>query len=387
MKKIFVLHLHTLPWISGSGLNTFYSMKYLDAARYKSALASSSPGRLEELTKKHGFEFYPLKHLKAPVSPLHDLLAIFEIRNLLKKLKPDILHTHNSKAGFLGRLSARFLPGIKIVHTVHGFSFHDRESPLRRIFFKQLERIAFPWADAVIAISEELADWGAREGIGKKEDYRIVWSGIEIEKFKDADRSEGRKILKLDDDDIAVGLVAKLWEGKGHNFLIEVMDSLINEKVKLVFIGEGYLEKELKSKVSKMGAKGRSVIFAGFHEDTAAITKALDIAVLPSDFEGMGRVLLEAQAAGVPVMANRVGGIKNVVTDGGILLERNDTEGWKKALMRLIEDEEERKKFGSAGQKFVTEKFSIQKMVKELEKIYEDILVASSNRTKSHATQ
>lgn len=372
-----VLHVHTLPWVSGSGINTFLSMKLLDPKRYVAALACQPGGRLEDLVRENGMAFHGIEHMRAEISPAHDVAAVRELAALYRRVKPTIVHTHNSKAGFLGRLAGRFVPDVKIVHTVHGFAFHDRETRARRLLFRQLERAAFEWADRTIAISSALADWGAREGIGTRGDYRIVWSGIDVDRFHAADRAKGRALIDVADDQIAIGIVSKLWEGKGHEFLIDAAAPFLSRAVKLVFIGEGPIEPRLRARAAELDTRDPGgaphVLFAGFHADVADVTAALDIAALPSEFEGMGRVLLEAQACGVPIVANRVGGIVDVVRDGGILLEPGDAEGWGDALRRLIDSPNERRAMGTKGRAFVTERFSAAAMVRSLEAIYDEL--------------
>ena len=372
---INVMHVHTLPWVSGSGINTLLTMKLVDAGRYRSSLACASGGRLEEAVLEAGMPFYPIRHLRQPLSPWHDLCALFELIALFRRERPSIVHTHNSKAGFLGRLAARIVGGIKVVHTVHGFSFHDHEASWRRALFRALERLAFRWADRTIAISEALARWGAAEGIGRREDYTIAWSGIEIERFAAADRVEGRRRLGVEDNVILIGVVSKLWEGKGHGFLIEAAAPLLSDRVRLVFIGEGPLEADLRARARMTGPTvERNVLFAGFHAETENVTKALDIAALPSEFEGMGRVVLEAQAAGVPVVANRVGGVPDVVTDGGFLLEPGDRDGWRETLLRLVDDPEERRAIGARGRAFVEERFTARSMARTVEGVYDALI-------------
>lgn len=363
-----VLHVHTLPWVGGSGLNTLYSMKFLDSSRFETAMACAPGGRLEDLVVEEGFAFHAVPHLCAEVAPLSDLRALRELEALLRELKPAIVHTHNSKAGFLGRLAAHRTGIGKVVHTVHGFSFHDSEPYWRRRLFILLEKLAWPWADRYVSISPTLAEWGARVGLGRREDYEIVWSGIETERFRDASRRRGRELLGLSEDVVAIGLVSKLWEGKGHAFAIEVLKENLTAGVKLVFIGEGPLEPELRKIANE------HVVFAGFQSDIPSVTAALDIAILPSDFEGMGRVLLEAQAAGVPVVANEVGGMPDVVKGGGFLLPRGDRGAWREAVLRLVNDPALRRRLGEKGRQFVDENFNAKGMAARLQQLYEGLL-------------
>ncbi|MBL4889549.1 MAG: glycosyltransferase, partial [Candidatus Lindowbacteria bacterium] len=170
VSRPLVLHVHTLPWVGGSGLNTFFSMKYLDQSKYRTGLACAPGGRLEEKVRQEGFPFYAVENLCAEVAPLNDLLVSGELVRLFRKLKPSIIHTHNSKAGFVGRLAAQFCPEAHVVHTVHGFSFHDEETMMRKTVFKNLEKLAFRWADAHASISPTLIDWAEREKIGTAQD-------------------------------------------------------------------------------------------------------------------------------------------------------------------------------------------------------------------------
>lgn len=218
MKKKKVLHIHTLPIISGSGINTFLSMKLLDKEKYWTGLACAPGGKLEKLVKDNGFDFLPIPNLVNPVNPVKDLQALYSLYKIIKKGKYDIVHTHNSKAGFIGRLAAKFAGTKKIVHTVHGFSFHNKEGFFKRLLFLILEKTAVYFCTDMIFISQPLIDWGKKYGIYKKGKTYKIYSGIELNKFcaNNINRNELRKEFNIQDNDFVIGEVAKLWEGKGH---------------------------------------------------------------------------------------------------------------------------------------------------------------------------
>ena len=164
--EVRVLHIHTLPVISGSGLNTFLTMKGLDKAKYKADLACAPGGKLIPLVRSHGMHVFTFRNLVQPLHPARDALAVLNLSFFMKRNPYHIVHTHNSKAGFVGRLSARLARVPVIVHTVHGFSFHDEEPPWRRRVFREAERLASHWCDRMIFISQPLVDWAFRENIG-----------------------------------------------------------------------------------------------------------------------------------------------------------------------------------------------------------------------------
>ncbi|RKY39317.1 MAG: hypothetical protein DRP72_00115, partial [Candidatus Omnitrophota bacterium] len=296
MRKIKILHLHTLPVISGSGINVFLTMVGLDKEKYEVAFGCAPGGDLVNQVVKYGIRFRPIKHFVQEINLYHDLMALGELMLLMKSERYDIVHTHNSKAGFLGRLAARLVGVPIVVHTIHGFAFHEFEKPPRRILFILLEKFAANLADKLITISEPLKEWGLRLKIGKKEQYTTIYSGIEIEKFKiEIDVEKKKREFGINFDDLVVGVVAKLWEGKGHRDILIAAKEVVKEipNVKFMFVGEGYLRRELEKLTQELELDNH-VIFTGFRRDIPEITAIFDIAVLASYYEGMGRVLLEA---------------------------------------------------------------------------------------------
>ena len=377
---IRVLHIHTLPIVSGSGINTFLSMQGMDKNVYEMELACAPGGRLIQLVEDNHMKVWPFKHLVQPISPLEDTFALLGLTLFLKRNPYHIVHTHNSKCGFLGRLAAK-LAGIPVVvHTVHGFAFHDQEPRWRQILFRNLERMGSHWCDKMIFISQPLIDWALSEKITDREKIEKIYSGIQLNQFRPVTtdvKIKNREKWKLKKEDLIIGIISKLWEGKGHMTLIEAFKALKQRlhSVKLVIVGEGDLYEELQRSVDK-NELSDSVLFTGFQMDVSEILSTFDVAVLPSFFEGMGRVLLEAMAMEKPVVASRVGGIPDLVKHqlNGLLVEPGDVVGLTNALEQILIDSVLSRKMGKEGRKRIQEQFSADIMVQSIDKVYRELL-------------
>ena len=183
---IKVLHIHTLPIISGSGINTFLSMKGTKSDTMSMALACAPGGPLLDLVRDEGMEVITFPDLVQPIAPIKDISAVINLYRYLRKSRYHVVHTHNSKAGFVGRLSAKLAGVPVIIHTVHGFAFHDQEPLWRRILFRNLERMASKWCDKMIFISGPLIDWALREKITSAGKFLKIYSGIDPDLFQPA---------------------------------------------------------------------------------------------------------------------------------------------------------------------------------------------------------
>jgi glycosyltransferase involved in cell wall biosynthesis len=384
-----VLHIHTLPVISGSGLNTFLTMRGLDKSVYETALACAPDGKLVSLVRSHGMQVITIKNLVQPLHPLKDVLALFELTLFLKRNPFQVVHTHNSKAGFIGRLSATLAGVPVIIHTVHGFAFHDQEPPWKRFLYRNLERLASQWCDQLIFISQPLVDWALRQGIGQGKKMVRIYSGIELDQFNpvsEGQKREIRKELGIGEHDAVIGIVSKLWEGKGHSLLIDAFMGIKKAmgEAKLLIVGEGYLYQSLRAKVNDLGL-AEAVLFTGFQQNVAKVLAAFDVAVLPSFFEGMGRVLLEAMAMEKPVVASRVGGIPDLVEDGvnGFLVTPGRVKELEQATLELLKDHSMAREMGIRGRKKITDRYSAQTMVRSIQEVYCENLLRKGIRVEA----
>jgi len=383
-----ILHVHTLPIVSGSGINTVLTMQGSSDCGAEVGLASAPGGKLEALVREAGMHFYSIRNFVSEVSPFKDLHALWQLDRLLAREKFDLVHTHNSKAGFLGRLAARWNHVPSIIHTVHGFAFHEEENWFFRHLFIVLERMAARWCDQMIAISQPMLEWAQREKIAPPEKLVKIYSGIEVERFRNQPPSpELKSRFGIQPEETVIGVVSKLWEGKGHEVLIDAVARLLDSgcRVKLLMVGEGYLEEKLREKVKHLGIE-KNVVFTGFWSDVPEITAILDISALPSFYEGMGRVVLEAMAAGKPVVASRVGGIPEFVEDGvtGYLISPGDVEALVQRLKTLISDSDLRQEMGQRGAERMRHEHSAETMVNRIHQVYQRHWVVENATTSAH---
>jgi glycosyltransferase involved in cell wall biosynthesis len=380
MPLIKVLHIHTLPIISGSGLNTYLSMKGMNKAAYKADLACAPGGKLIDLVEGQGMKVIPFKNLVQPLHPLKDVLVLIDLTLFLKKEPYHIVHTHNSKAGFVGRLAATLARVPVIVHTVHGFAFHDHEPGGRRILFRNVERLASHWCDRMIFISQPLIEWALQERIVDRQKVLKIYSGIELGHFHPVTEEEKKTIREkwgIREGSPVIGIVSKLWDGKGHEILIQAFKELRHEikDAVLVIVGEGYLHGKLVNLVNRLGLS-ESVLFTGFQMDVSEIIATFDVAVLPSLFEGMGRVLLEAMAMEKPVVASRVGGIPDLVDHNvnGILVAPGSISELKSGLLKILRNPTLAREMGKRGRKMINAEFSADTMTQSIERLYHELL-------------
>jgi glycosyltransferase involved in cell wall biosynthesis len=232
----------------------------------------------------------------------------------------------------------------------------------------------------MIFISQPLVDWALKDSIVDEKKIAKIYSGIQLDKFHPVKREEKNRLRSkwaLKQDEAVVGIVSKLWEGKGHAVLIEAF-KLVREKIKnakLVIVGEGYLYNELLRMVDGNGLR-ESVLFTGFQMDVSEIIATFDVAVLPSFFEGMGRVILEAMAMEKPVVASRVGGIPDLIDQGtnGLLVRPGDARELADALEKVLTDKGLARKLGRQGRKRMKNQFSADIMVQSIERLYRELL-------------
>jgi glycosyltransferase involved in cell wall biosynthesis len=375
-----ILHIHTLPIISGSGINTFLTMRGMKGNRYESVLACAPGGALIDLVQRHGMEVRTFPSLVQPLHPLKDFKAILDLTGHLMAKPYQVVHTHNSKAGFIGRLSAKLARVPVIVHTVHGFAFHEQEPPWRQFLFRNLERLASHWCDKMIFISQPLIDWALKEKIICTKKMARIYSGIEMDRFSPVSEQQKQRLKAkwgLQEQDLVIGMVSKLWEGKGHALLIRAFKEILKEKprARLVIVGEGYLMESLKDLVSQMELSD-TVVFTGFLEEVPQVIATFDVAVLPSYFEGMGRVLLEAMAMEKPVVGTLVGGIPDLIEQGvnGYLVSPGNEAELASAVLKILNNKGLAVKMGEAGRKKMTDRFSADTMVRSIEEIYSELL-------------
>ena len=374
-----ILHVHTQPVVSGSGINTLLTIRGSMDRGHRVGIACGSEGGLTEQARRAGAAVHVVRQLGNEVNPVRDIAAVLALRKLMRRGRFDLVHTHNSKAGFIGRLAARLAGVPVVIHTVHGFAFHDAETLLRRALFRRLERLAAGWCDGMILISQPLMEWARRERIGLKVPRILIYSGIDIDSFRAADGARFRRQTGIAAGRLVVGMISKLWEGKGHDVLLTAWKR-VQERIRvlppplLLIVGEGPLEERLQAMTGELGLR-HCVLFTGFQSDVPAVTAAVDVSVLPSLFEGMGRVVLEAMAAGKPVVASKTGGIPDLVRHGenGLLVQPGNVESLEAALVEILSKADLRARLAGGAAAAVRPEHSAAFMVEEIHAFYEKV--------------
>ena len=384
MQKVKVLHIITRLDKGGSAENTFLTITGLDKDNYDVTLMSGPvKDPKQDRTKQieaHDIKYIFIPELARDVNFIKDLKTLFKIYVFLREEKFDIVHTHTSKAGLLGRLAAK-LAGVPIVvHTPHGHVFFGYFKPVKTKIFIFLEKLASHITDKIVALTDREKDDYRLFKITREEKSVVINSGVDLNRFKElsfGEKKSFKKKLGLPEDFLIAGTVGRLVPVKGQQFLIEAVKNIIHKYPSTLFIfaGDGHLRQNLNRKAIEMGIKD-NVIFLGWRDDVDRIISIYDIFVLPSLNEGMGRVLVEAMAMGKPIVASRVGGIPDLIVHGknGFLVPPRNPEQLAKYIQILIEDKEKRESMGQAGKK-ISLNFSKEAMIEKITSLYDELLI------------
>lgn len=382
MRRIKVAHVITRLTQGGAQENTFHTVRLANRDRYDVDLIAGFPlgaeGSLEPRVEAAGNPIVRIPTLVREVSPRNDWATLGKLTRLFRERRYDIVHTHTSKAGILGRLAAKRAGVSIVVHTPHGNIFDGYFSPARTRLFNQLERRAARWCDRIIELTPGGIEQHLAIGIGRPDQFVHIFSGIDFAPFKTARqrRGEMRAKLGISEGAFVVAAVGRLEPVKGFTYLVASARALCRDFDHVVFLhaGAGSLEAELRSEAEPLGDAFR---FLGWRGDVPEVMAACDALAVPSLNEGMGRVVLEAGAAGIPVVAARVGGLPDVVRDGetGWLVDPKSPEALAAGLERLIRDPEQARVMGRAGHAHAVPDYSIERMVEKIEALYEELIL------------
>lgn len=330
--------------------------------------------------RKYQFQFksFQVRHLIRNISPMKDLLAFLKIRRIIKQEKPSIVHTHTSKAGFLGRLAALSAGIRNIVHTPHGHVFYGYFNPVVSFLIVILERFVSVFTKKLIALTEGEMRESISYGVGNYKKWTIIPSPVEVPN-KIYNTQEGKKTL-------TVGTVARLEPVKGVRYLIDAIPFVLNEfkNVNFMIVGDGTQRKSLELRARKLGINGY-VTFTGLVSDVMEYISRMDIYVQPSLNEGMGKSIVQAGYLSKPIIATSVQGIKSVIKHGysGLLVSPKNPEELAKAILLLLKDENLRTSLGRNAMASMMElvngypKYSIERVMKALCNLYDTISIKS----------
>ncbi|MBI5015005.1 MAG: glycosyltransferase [Deltaproteobacteria bacterium] len=301
-----------------------------------------------------------------------EIRAFCSLLRLLRRRRPEVVHTHTTKAGVLGRLAARAAGVPWVLHTYHGHIYEGYAGPLTSWLFVQAERALAPLAHRLIALTPTEREDHLARGVGRREQFRVVPSGVDLAAFQHLpSRAEARELLGLPAGARLVGCVGRLIGLKGHRYAVEALARLAprHPNLRLVLLGEGELLGQLQGQAATAGLAER-IHFLGWRPDIPLCLAALDVFAVPSLNEGMGRVAVEAMASGLPVVASRVSGLQDVVEDGrtGLLVPASDGAALARALERLLVDPATARDLGSRG-RARARTFSLEAMLGALDEL------------------
>jgi len=352
-----VLHPITRLTLGGSSENTIASCVALDRAGYQCLVATSfreSDASSLDDARRRGCRVVDIPALGREIAPLGDRAALAELVRSIRRERPAIVHTHTSKAGFIGRLAAVIARVPAVIHQPHGHIFYGYYSPRRTAVFTALERMAARWTDRIITLTDRGAAEHLARGIGRAEQYVTVPSGVPTAELRATapPRGEARARLGLDPDAFVVVGLGRLVPIKGFDLLVRALPAVAEQvpSARVLLVGDGAERQRLEAVAASLDVT-RQLRLAGETLDVAAYLAAADVVAVPSRNEGMGRVIVEAMALGLPVVATAVGGIPDVVTDGecGRLIAPEDVDALSAALIELGRDPALRRKLGEAA--------------------------------------
>ena len=382
--RIRILNVITRLEHGGAPIALLDTVERMDRARYEIHVAT---GRTEDpenemipYARSRGLRVMVIPSLVRDVRPWRDLVALFSLMRVIARGRYDIVHTHTSKAGFVGRVAAR-LCGVKgIVYSPHGTILEGYFGGATTRLFVASDRIAAGFTDRIVGLTRREVEQYLEAGIGRPDQYTFIYNGIDVDGFaaRRVDRERKRTELGLPRDAYVGITVGRLVPVKGQRYLIEAA-ARIGDRIPPLMIllaGDGPLRPELEQHAASMGVEDK-VRFLGTRQDIPELLSCADVFVLPSLNEGLGLVLVEAMAMGVPCVATAVGGVPEVVADDvtGILVPPRDPRALADAVVRLADDPDRAREMGEQGRERAREMFSIQRTVARTEALYEEVAV------------
>ncbi|NVO02390.1 MAG: glycosyltransferase [Bacteroidetes bacterium] len=382
--------------LGGPTYNAAYLTKYM-APDFETLLIGGSIDESEKnseyIVRQLGIEPTIISEMKRSIGIKNDIIAYKKIKEIIRTFKPDIVHTHASKSGALGRFAASKMKVPIIIHTFHGHVFDSYFNQVKNNFYKTIERNLANRSTKIIAISDlQKFELSETHQICKPEKIEVIPLGFDLSRFQDnivRKRAIFRKRYEVDDDVIAIGIIGRLVPVKNHELFLKAfaeVKSKTEKKIRAFIIGDGeekdFLKKitaelELDFEEAENSSKKLSLTFTSWIKEADVAIAGMDIIALTSLNEGTPVSLIEAQAGNKPIVSTRVGGIENVVMENrtALLSESNDLKGFSENLLKMIENDDLRNSFSGDGWEFVKDKFHYDRLVKDMKALYNQLLM------------
>jgi glycosyltransferase involved in cell wall biosynthesis len=378
-----IVHIITRLIIGGAQENTVLSCEGQHDRGHEVTLITGPPigpeGSLLQRAQSYGYRVEVFDEMRRAILPRRDWKTYSHLIQRLRELQPDVVHTHSSKAGIIGRWAAHKAKMPFIVHTIHGLAFTASTSRLINSFYEMLERKTAPMTSKIVCVADAMREQSLNAGIGEPSQYVTIYSGMETAAFLQppVSRAEVRKQLGLADEHVAIGTIARLFHLKGHDDLLEMAPKLCERfaNLRFLWVGDGLLRSDFEQRIAAMNLQDRFIL-TGLVPPTRIpeLVNAMDILVHPSRREGLARALPQGSLAGIPLVTYDVDGNREGLIDGvtGFLLPAFDKQKLADAIVKLMEDASLRQRMGAAGREFALQRFDSKVMIDALERLYQD---------------
>ena len=387
-----IVHVITRLILGGAQENTLITCRLLAERGHDVTLltgpAIGPEGELFDQTRSQKYGVIVLDKLRRAIDPIKDSIGYFQIKKHLRRIQPDIVHTHSAKAGILGRFAGYSLRGEWAenvparVHTIHGLAFHPYQSRWLNIFYIAIEKSAAKRTDLFISVADAMTAQALAAGIGQPEQFVTAYSAIEEDDFLElipqARKDSFRRRYEIPEDAIVLITIARLFMLKGHDYIIESAKQLAEryDNAFWLFVGDGNLADHYREQVRQLGLAER-IRFTSLlpPSEIPLAIQSSDILVHCSLREGLARTLPQAMLCGRPAISFDVDGAREVVNEStGRLIEPKNVEQLIDACAELIDDGDLRRKLGERGRESVKEKFAPDRMVDTIEAVYRKLL-------------
>jgi len=381
--------------LGGPTYNAAYLTRYM-CPEFQTLLIGGMKEESEEnsefIVRNLGIVPITIPEMHRSINPLKDIVALRKICEFIEDYKPDIVHTHASKAGALGRRAAYKMKVPVIIHTFHGHVFDAYFSGVKSHLYQHIERALARKSTKIIALSPiQRDDLVHKYRICSEDKVRVIPLGFDLDRFrenKEEKRMRFRNDYLLDEDEIAIGIVGRIVPIKNHSLFLEGIKHVVDKsekRIRAFIVGDGEEKINMMKKCRELGLstvdftiekRKAEVTFTSWIKDVDVVNAGMDIITLTSLNEGTPVSLIEAQASGKPIITTNVGGIENIVMPGHTaLLSDNKVPGdYQKKLLSLVEDEQMRNEFSMAGWEFVYQKFSYNRLVTDMKNLYNELL-------------
>lgn len=389
-ERVAVLRVIARLNVGGPALHVAYLSAGLTKRGYDTTLVAGLIGRGEEsmayVVEEAGARVVTLPGLSREISPLRDAISVVRLALLIRRVRPEILHTHTAKAGTVGRIAALLAGDARppiVVHTFHGHVLRGYFSPSKTAFFRVLERVLAKVTTVLIAVSPEVRDDLVALGVAPREKFVVVRLGIELEQrvLSQEPREEIRRRLGIPPERFVIGWLGRMTGVKQTFDLLDALSMLRAQGVDagLLLVGDGPDRGAFELRAQELGLV-RDCLFLGYQEDVAPWYAAMDAIALPSGNEGTPVTVIEALAAGKPVAAYGVGGVPDVVRDGvdGFIVEAGDTAALAARLAELAADPALRDRMGAAGRGRVLERYGVGRLLDDVDRLYRETMARST---------